>query len=80
MTRGLGGTLGDDRNSLLRVKAEANRLLGDGASDWMAMPSRLLDGMAPSDLATSHDGVRAVLHELRRASRALRAAKSHRNP
>ncbi len=53
---------------LLGVEAEARRVLCDGASEWMVKPSRLLDGMAPADLATSPEGARAVLHELRRAS------------
>ena len=60
---------------LLGVEAEAQKVLGDGASVWMVRPSRLLDGMAPADLATSPDGARAVLHELRQASRALKAPK-----
>ena len=74
------GTLGEDRHGLFGVKAEANKLLGDEASEWMARPSRFLDGMAPSDLAASPDGARAVLHELRRASRVLRATRMHRKP
>jgi uncharacterized protein (DUF2384 family) len=59
---------------LLGVEAEARRVLGDRASDWMMKPSRLLDGLAPADLATSPDGARAVLHELRRASAQLSAS------
>jgi uncharacterized protein (DUF2384 family) len=59
---------------LLSVEAEAQRLLGNGASAWMAKPSRLLDGMAPADLATSPEGARAVLYELRQASSALKAS------
>lgn len=59
--------------ALLGVEAEARSVLGDGASQWMARPSRLLDGMAPADLATSHDGARVVLHELRQASTAIKA-------
>ena len=66
-----------DRSSvLLSVKAEAHRLLGDHASQWMANPSRMLDGLAPVDLAISPDGARAVLHELRLTSVALSAAFS----
>ena len=60
---------------LLGVEAEARKVLGDGASVWMVKPSRLLDGMAPAELATSPDGARAVLHELRQASTALKASK-----
>ena len=60
---------------LLGVEAEVRKVLGDGASVWMVKPSRLLDGMAPAELATSPDGARAVLHELRRASEALKASK-----
>jgi len=60
---------------LLDVEAEAQKVLGDHASVWMVKPSRLLDGMTPADLATSPDGARAVLHELRQASGALKASK-----
>jgi len=69
--------------ALLRVEAEARKVLGDEAPVWMARPSKLLDGMAPVDLATSPDGARAVLHELQRASTALKAstaARSRRRP
>jgi len=59
---------------LLGVEAEARAVLGDHASTWMARPSRLLDGMAPVDLATSPDGARVVLHELRQARAAIKAA------
>ena len=61
--------------ALLGVEAEARKVLGDGAAVWMVKPSRLLAGMAPADLATSPDGARAVLHELRQASTALKASK-----
>ena len=61
------------------VEAEARTVLGeDHASGWMSRPSRLLDGMAPAELATSRDGARAVLHELRRASDVLRASRRKR--
>jgi uncharacterized protein (DUF2384 family) len=60
--------------NLLGVEAEARKVLGDGASVWMVKPSRLLDGMTPADLATSPDGARAVLHELRQASAPLKAS------
>jgi uncharacterized protein (DUF2384 family) len=53
---------------LLGVEAEAQKVLGSRATEWMVRPSRLLDGMAPADLATSPHGARVVLHELRRAS------------
>jgi uncharacterized protein (DUF2384 family) len=59
---------------LLDVEAEAQKVLGDHASVWMVRPSRLLDGMAPAELATSPDGARAVLHELRQASAPLKAS------
>ena len=60
---------------LLDVEAEARKVLGDDASAWMARPSKLLDGIAPVDLATSPDGARAVLYELRQASTVLRASR-----
>jgi len=75
---GLRGTVVERRNSFLSVKAEAYRLLGDEASEWMVKPCRLLDGMAPVDLAGTPEGARAVLHELRQASAAFKA-RTHRN-
>jgi hypothetical protein len=63
---------------LLGVEAEARLVLGDHASVWMVKPSRLLDGLAPADLATSPDGARAVLHELRQASAPLKASMKFR--
>jgi hypothetical protein len=68
-------TMKDRSLVLLSVEAEAQKVLGDSASVWMARPSRLLDGMAPADLATSPEGARAVLHELRQASAVLKASK-----
>ena len=59
----------------LGVEAEAREVLGERASDWMVRPSRLLDGLAPAELAISPEGARAVLHELRKASQQLRASK-----
>ena len=60
------------------VESEARKVLGDDASEWMARPNNLLDGMAPVDLATSPDGAQAALHELRRASAVLRASRLRR--
>jgi len=40
----------------------------------MVTPSRLLDGMTPAELATSPEGARVVLHELRRASATIETA------
>jgi len=54
--------------SLVGVASEARRLLGDRASKWMVTPSRSLDGMTPAELATSPEGARVVLYELRRVS------------
>lgn len=61
------------------VEAEAREALGDEASDWMTKPSRLLDGIAPAELATSPEGARVVLHELRRASKPLKVALRKRS-
>lgn len=58
----------------LDVAAEARRILGDQADTWMQRPSKLLDGMAPADLARSKDGARVVLLELERAKTPLKAA------
>jgi hypothetical protein len=67
----------DERpQAILRVKTEAYRILGDGASEWMAGPSRVLDGMAPVELAISPEGARVVLHELNQASTPFRALSS----
>ena len=59
--------------SLATLEAEARQVLGDHASDWMVKPSRLLDGMTPAEVATSPEGIRVVLHELRRAEVPFRA-------
>jgi hypothetical protein len=58
--------------ALARVEREARGLLGDRASEWMVTPSRLLDGIAPAQLAASPDGARVVLHVLRRAHTGIR--------
>ena len=60
---------------LLEVETEARCVLGDDAPEWIARPSRLFDGIAPTDLAASPEGARAVLHELRHASAILRASR-----
>ena len=66
--------MADRPQAILRVKAEAFRILGDDASEWMARPSRLLDGLAPVELATSPEGARVVLHELKRAGTPVKGA------
>ena len=68
------------RQAILRVKAEACRILGDKASEWMTRPSRLLGGMAPVELAISPEGARVVLHELNQASTPFRTLSSKRRP
>ena len=65
-------------DTVLRVKNEARKVLGDHADEWMRKPSKLLDGMAPAELATSRDGARVVLVELERAKTPLRAAAGRR--
>jgi len=68
----------------LTLEVEARRILGDAASAWLVKPSRLLDGMAPTELASSPEGRRIVIHELQRAAiplKAVLAAKlAHRPP
>jgi hypothetical protein len=64
--------------ALVGVASEARKLLGDRASKWMVTPSRLLDGMTPAELATSPEGARVVLHELRRASATIEASTGSR--
>jgi Protein of unknown function (DUF2384) len=58
--------------ALARVELEARGLFGEFASEWMATPSRFLDGIAPAELAASPDGARVVLHVLRRAHTGFR--------
>jgi uncharacterized protein (DUF2384 family) len=56
-----------------QVEIEVRKVLGDRASEWMRKPSKLLDGMAPAELANSSEGARVVLLELDRAKTPLRA-------
>ena len=63
-----------EQDTTLDVTAEARKILGDQADDWMQRPSKLLDGMTPADLARSEDGARVVLLELQRAKTPLKAA------
>jgi len=60
--------------SLAILEAEARQILGERASEWLVKPSKLLDGMIPAEFATTPEGLRVVLHELRRAAIPLRAA------
>lgn len=60
--------------SLLSLELEARELLGDGASEWIVRPSKLLDGMTPAEVATTPEGEQAVLGELKRAAKPLREA------
>ena len=62
----------------MSVEAEARKLLGEGAAEWMVRPSKVLDGMMPAELATTPEGAHVVLHELRRASEPLRLASQKR--
>jgi hypothetical protein len=64
--------------NLADLEAEARELLGDRTSEWLAKPSRLLDGMTPAEVAVTPAGKRVVLHELRRAARPLQAAAKRR--
>ncbi|HKX06640.1 MAG TPA: antitoxin Xre/MbcA/ParS toxin-binding domain-containing protein [Stellaceae bacterium] len=63
-----------NHDTALKVAEEARKILGDHADAWMQRPSKLLDGMAPADLAHSKDGARVVLIELERAKTPLKAA------
>ena len=62
-----------NQDTALKVEAEARKILGDHADVWMRKPSKLLDGMAPAELARSKDGARVVLLELQRAETPLKA-------
>lgn len=61
-----------------QVEVEVRKVLGDRASEWMNRPSKLLDGMAPAELARSSEGARVVLLELDRAETPVRAAVEKR--
>jgi len=67
------------KDALSSVEAEARKLLGDGAAEWMVRPSKVLDGMMPAELAISPEGAYVVLHELRRASEPLRVASQRKS-
>ncbi|HXP74259.1 MAG TPA: MbcA/ParS/Xre antitoxin family protein [Stellaceae bacterium] len=67
-------------DTVLQVENEARKVLGDRAQEWMRKPSKLLDGMAPAELATSREGARVVLVELDRAKTPLRATAGKRHP
>jgi uncharacterized protein (DUF2384 family) len=69
-----------NEETALHVEAEARKILGDRASEWMQKPSKLLAGMAPAELARSKDGARVVLLELDRAKTPLRAAVGKHRP
>jgi len=66
------------QDTAAQVEIEVRKVLGDHASEWMRKPSKLLDGMAPAELASSRDGARVVLLELDRARTPLRAAAGKR--
>ena len=65
-------------DTVVQVENEARKILGDQAFEWMRKPSKLLDGMAPAELANSRDGARVVRLELDRARTPLRAAAGKR--
>jgi len=66
------------QDTALQVEIEVRKVLGDRASEWMQRPSKLLDGMAPAELARSREGARVVLLELDRAETPLRAVARKR--
>lgn len=66
------------QDTAAQVEIEVRKVLGDHAQEWMQRPSKLLDGMAPAELANSRDGARVVLLELDRAKTPLRAAARKR--
>ncbi|HKF71430.1 MAG TPA: antitoxin Xre/MbcA/ParS toxin-binding domain-containing protein [Stellaceae bacterium] len=68
-----------DQDTALRVEDEARKILGDHAHVWMRKPSKLLDGMAPAELARSKEGARVVLLELERAKTPLKAVGKRRS-
>lgn len=66
-------------DTVLQVENEARKVLGDRAVEWMQKPSKLLDGMAPAEVATSSEGARVVLVELDRAKTPLQAIGKRRS-
>ncbi len=64
----------DNQDTARQVEIEVRKVLGDRAAEWMHKPSKLLDGIAPAELARSREGARVVLLELDRAETPLRAA------
>ena len=61
-----------------QVEIEVRKVLGDRTAEWMNRPSKLLDGMAPAELAGSREGARVVLLELDRAETPVRASVQKR--
>jgi len=53
-------------DSLSRVEAEAKKVLGERAHNWLHRPHRSLDGMTPHELAQSPAGAWVVLRQLER--------------
>src|SRR5216683_5298127 len=56
-----GRNIMSDHDTVLHVENEARKVLGDRAFEWMRKPSKLLDGMAPAEVATSREGAQVVL-------------------
>jgi len=69
-----------EHDTVLQVENEARKVLGDRAFEWMRKPSKLLDGMAPAEVATSREGARVVLVELDRARTPLQAKVGKHRP
>ena len=65
--------------ALISVESEARKIFGDHTAEWMRRPSRLLDGMAPAELAITPEGARVVLHELEQEKAVLKAKKRSRH-
>jgi uncharacterized protein (DUF2384 family) len=53
-------------DSLSNVEAEAKKVLGERAANWLHRPHRSLDGMTPHELAQSPAGAWVVLRQLER--------------
>ena len=65
--------------ALMGIESEARKIFGDNTAEWMTRPSRLLDGMAPAELAITPEGARVVLHELEQEKAVLKAKKRSRH-
>jgi len=68
------------KETFSNVEAEAKERFGEGASNWLHRPSRLLDGLTPHELAQTPEGAWVVLRELRRNPGPINRGPTPRGP